>query len=84
MTKCLGILIDDGLNWKEPISVICSKLSKCIAIMYKAKQLLDRKSLVLLYYSLFILYRKYCSEIWDNTYNNNIKCVYIERTDNCL
>ena len=59
MTKFLGILIDDGLNWKEPISVICSKLSKCIAIMYKAKQLLDKKSLVLLYYSLLMLYRIY-------------------------
>ena len=39
VTKCLGILIDGGLNWKEHISLICSRLSKCIAIIYKAKQL---------------------------------------------
>ena len=33
--------------WKEHISLICSKLSKCIAIIYKAKQLLDNESLVM-------------------------------------
>ena len=49
MTKFLGILIDDRLNWKEHISLICSKLSRCIAIIYKAKHLLDKESLVMLY-----------------------------------
>ena len=38
MTKFFDILIDDRLNWKEHISLICSKLSKCVAIIYKAKQ----------------------------------------------
>ena len=37
MTKYLGILIDDILNWNEHISLICSKSSKCIAIIYKSK-----------------------------------------------
>ena len=54
VTKFLGILIDGRLNWKEHniiniISLICSKLSKCIAIIYKSKQLLDKESLVMLY-----------------------------------
>ena len=49
MTKFLGILIDDRLKWKEHISLICSKLSKCIAIIYKAEHLLDKESLVMLY-----------------------------------
>ena len=38
VTKFLGILIDDRLNWKQHISLICSKLSKFIAIIYKKKQ----------------------------------------------
>ena len=77
VTKFLGILIDDRLNWKEHISLICSKLSKCIAIIYKAKQLLDKESLVMLYDSLFVPYLTYCSEIWGNTYKTNINCVYL-------
>ena len=77
VTKFLGIFIDDRLNWKEHISLICSKLSKCIAIIYKAKQLLDKESLVMLYDSLFVPYLTYCSEIWGNTYKTNINCVYL-------
>ena len=77
VTKFLGILIDDRLNWKEPISLICSKLSKCIAIIYKSKQLLDKESLVMLYDSLFVPYLTYCSEMWGNTYKTNINCVYL-------
>ena len=77
VTKFLGILIDDRLNWKEHISLICSKLSKCIAIIYKAKQLLDREALVMLYDSLFVPYLTYCSEIWGNTYKTNINCVHL-------
>ena len=62
------ILIDDRLlNWKQHMK--CSKLSKCIAIIYKAKQLLGKESLEMLYNSLFVPYLTYCSDI----YQNNIK-----------
>ena len=27
-TKCLGVMIDDKLNWKEHIKIIQSKISK--------------------------------------------------------
>ena len=78
VTKFLGILIDDRLNWeKNHISLICSKLSKCIAMICKAKQLLDKESLVMLYDSLFVPYLTYCSEIWRNNYKTNINCVYL-------
>ena len=77
VTKFLGILIDERLNWKEHISLICSKLSKCIAIIYKAKHLLDKESLVMLYDSLFVPYLSYYSDIWGNTYKTNINCVYV-------
>ena len=33
VTKCLGILIDDKLTWKNLVSLVKSKLSKCCAIM---------------------------------------------------
>ena len=49
VTKFLGILIDDKLNWKEHIGMIKSKLSKTIAVIYRAKYLLDKNSLFILY-----------------------------------
>ena len=43
-TKLLGVVIDSKLNWKDHIAMVKSKLSKSIAIMHKAKHLLDRRS----------------------------------------
>ena len=36
VTKFLGVNIDDNVTWKDPISVVNSKLSKTIGIMYRA------------------------------------------------
>ena len=57
--------------------MVKSKLSKSIAIMHKAKHLLDRRSGMILYFSLFLPYLSYCCEVWGNTYSSNIKNVYI-------
>ena len=37
VTKFLGVMIDEALNWKSHILYIKSKLSKNIAILYKTK-----------------------------------------------
>ena len=76
-TKFLGVMIDSKLNWKDHVAMVKSKLSKSIAIMRKAKHLLDRRSGMILYFSLFLPYLSYCCEVWGNTYRSNIKNVYI-------
>ena len=48
-TKFLGVVIDSNLNWKYHVAMVKSKLSKSIAIMHKAKHLLDRRSGMILY-----------------------------------
>ena len=79
-TKFLGVMIDSKLNWKDHVAMVKSKLSKSIAIMRKAKHLLDRRSGMILYFSLFLPYLSYCCEVWGNTYSSNIKkCVYIAK-----
>ena len=55
-TKFLGAVIDSKLNWKDHEAMVKSKLSKSIAIMHKAKHLLDRRSGMILYFSLFLPY----------------------------
>ena len=37
VTKCLGILIDDKLMWKNHVSLVKSNLSRCCAMMYRAQ-----------------------------------------------
>ena len=76
-TKFLGVVIDSNLNWKDHVAMVKSKLSKSIAIIHKAKHLLDRRSGMILYFSLFLPYLSYCCEVWGNTYSSNIKNVYI-------
>ena len=38
-TKFLGVHIDSQLRWKKQIDYTCKKLSKCVAIISKAKQI---------------------------------------------
>ena len=76
-TKFLGVTIDANLTWKEHISNIRAKLSKCLAILFKSSKLLDINSLRSLYCSLFLPYINYCSEVRGTTYKNSIKCISI-------
>ena len=45
----LGVCIDHQVTWKEHITYISSKLSKSMAIIYRASHVLDRKALYCLY-----------------------------------
>ena len=51
--KYLGVIFDDKLNWKYQINKMCSKLASVCGVISKARHYLDRKSLMLIYNSLF-------------------------------
>ena len=53
--KFLGVLIDENLTWKKHINEIEKKVSKSIGMLYKAKFLLNKKCLKVIYYALFIV-----------------------------
>ena len=57
--KYLGIMVDDRLNWKIQINRLCKKLSSVCGILSKVRHYLDRKSLMLIYNSLFDSRMKY-------------------------
>ena len=75
--KFLGVLIDEHLNWKPHIASVQSKLSKTTAILDKCSQIIDSRSMRILYCSIFLPYIHYCSEIWGNTYHSNINRIII-------
>ena len=77
VTKFLGVNINENLTWKDHISVVKSKLSKTIGIMYRASTFLNQSSLFTRYCSLFLPYMTYCLEIWGTTYKSNTLCIYI-------
>ena len=64
----LGIVLDDKLTWKNHINHIYAKISKVIGILYKTKQMLSSKSLLILYVSLIKPYFSYGITIWGNTF----------------
>ena len=51
--KYLGVTVDNKLNWKTHIKKLCSKLSSVCGVLSKVRHYLDRKSLMLIYNSLF-------------------------------
>ena len=41
-TKCLGVIIDNKLNWNEHIAYIAGKLSRDIGMIIKARHYLNK------------------------------------------
>ena len=62
-TTFLGIWIDANLTWKPHIHNVCSKLTKCMEILSKAKHVLPRSAIVCLYYTPAYPYLMYCNEV---------------------
>jgi exonuclease III len=77
-TKFLGVILDSKLNWNFHVKHITSKLSKCVGIMSKARKVLNKESLLTLYYAFCYPYFNYCTEIWggatDNVLQPLVKC----------
>ena len=71
-TKFLGIYIDFRLKWKKNIQNISNKVSKCIAIIYRASRVLNETALIMLYNTLVLHCSTYCSEVWGRAYRNNL------------
>ena len=75
--KFLGVMIDDLISWKSHIKLVQTKLSESIAVINKAKQALDHKSLHTLYCAQVSPYLMYCVEVWGNNYNTSLAPVTI-------
>lgn len=67
-SKFLGCILDPKLSWNNHIVNIQRKISKNIGILYRARKILNTKSLTNLYYSFIYPYFTYCVEIWGKTY----------------
>ena len=75
--KYLGVIIDHKLNWIEHISYVKNKISKGIGILYKARQFLEKRDLLNLYYSYLYPYLIYCIEIWGCAAKSHMNPLYL-------
>ena len=71
--KYLGILIDENLKFKTIIDKVSGICSRNLGILYRARFLLTRALLILLYNALVLPYLMYCSHIWGSNYPSTIR-----------
>ena len=50
-SKVLGVVIDDTLNWKDRVSVVCRKVARGLGVIIKTRKVLENESRKNLYYS---------------------------------
>ena len=75
--KYLDVIIDHKLNWIEHISYVKSKMSKGIGIMYKARQFLTKKTLLMLYHAYIYPDMTYCIEVWGCASQTQLNCLFL-------
>ena len=63
-TKFLGVIVDSKLSWSHHIDYIHGKISKGIGILKKVRKILNKKTMVNLYYTFLYPYLSYCNIIW--------------------
>jgi len=71
--KYLGVLVDDNLKFKTHINKVSGICSRNLGVLYRAKFLLNRELLILLYNALILPYLTYCSVIWGSNYHSSLK-----------
>jgi len=76
-TKFLGVIIDNKLSWKEHITYICNKISKGIGIVRKVKDLLNKQTLLTLYYTFIYPYLTYCNLVWGRAANVHLSRLFL-------
>ena len=62
--KCLGIYMDETLNWKDHINKICSKISHSNYILNKVKNIIPKSCLLTLYRSIIHCHINYGLITW--------------------
>ena len=76
-TKFLGVIIDSKLNGTNHISYITGKIARGIGVITKARKLLDKETLITLYYTFIYPCMCYCNHVWGNTYVTYLEKLFL-------
>ena len=70
--RYLGVILDERLNWKAHIARTRNTVARNIGLISRAKYILNKPLLILLYQSLVLPYLSYCAFIWGSNYPTNL------------
>ena len=76
-SKFLGVIIDNKLNWRDHVSFVCRKVARGLGVIIKAREVLQKGSLISLYYSFIYPYLIYCNQIWGSACKTQIEPLFI-------
>ena len=75
-TRFLGVFISSYLTWKYHINYISGKIAKGIGIITNTRRLIDKESLITLYYSFIYPYLCYYNNVWGNIFMSYLDKLY--------
>ena len=67
-------MIDSGLTWQAHIDHVSKKISRTIGLLYKIRSFVNKKMLMMLYYSLLFSHLNYGIELWGSSHD-----IYLNR-----
>jgi len=76
-TKFLGVIIDNKLCWKDHVIHLCNKIAKGIGIIKKVRDVLNKDTLLNLYYTFIYPYLTYCNIIWGKAANIHLSRLFL-------
>ena len=77
--KFLGVMLDENITWEEHIRTVENKLAKNIGLLYRAKPLLEEKSLKSIYFAYTHSYLNYANIAWGSTYRTKLKTIHFHQ-----
>ena len=72
-------MLDKNISWVEYIRTVETKLAKNIGLLYRAKPLLEEKSLKSIYFAYIHSYLNYANIAWASTYRTKLKTIHFHQ-----
>ena len=70
--KCLGVVIDENLTWRNHIELLLKSLRPTVGLMYRFADYLPRNILISMYNSFVLSKLNYCLEVWGNSADTHL------------
>ena len=64
MTKSLGLMIDESLDWTAQVEHISKKVTSGLAILRRLRDTVEFNTLITIYQSIIQPYFDYCAQVW--------------------
>jgi len=77
VVKYLGIYIQNNLRWSHQIKCVTTKIAAYVGIISKIRHYFSLKIILMYYYSFIHSHISYAISIWGNTYQSNLKPIFI-------